>query len=94
MHDAELLQRFVREDSEAAFAELVKRHVDLVFSAARRQLGDAHLAEEVTQSVFCPPLSNSCPVEALITSPKTSADRAAWEVRSYQGPQTNGHIRQ
>jgi RNA polymerase sigma factor (sigma-70 family) len=53
MHDAELLQRFVREDSEAAFAELVKRHVDLVFSAARRLLGDATLAEEVTQSVFC-----------------------------------------
>jgi RNA polymerase sigma factor (sigma-70 family) len=53
MHDADLIREYVRNGSESAFAELVKRHVDLVFSAARRQLGDAHLAEEVTQSVFC-----------------------------------------
>ncbi len=53
MHDADLIREFVQDGSDTAFAELVKRHVDLVFSAARRQLGDAHLAEEVTQSVFC-----------------------------------------
>jgi hypothetical protein len=52
MHDADLIREFVQDGSESAFAELVKRHVDLVFSAARRQLGDAHLAEEVTQSVL------------------------------------------
>jgi hypothetical protein len=53
MHDADLIREFVQDGSDTAFAELVQRHVDLVFSAARRQLGDAHLAEEVTQSVFC-----------------------------------------
>ncbi len=51
--DAELLQRYVNERSEAAFAELVQRHVGLVYAAALRQLaGDAHLAQDVAQTVF------------------------------------------
>jgi len=53
MNDAELLQRYAESRCEAAFTELVKRHVDLVHSAALRQVGgDAQLAQDVTQSVF------------------------------------------
>lgn len=53
MDDAELLRRFAAERAQEAFAELVRRHVDFVFSAARRQTnGDAHLAQDVTQMVF------------------------------------------
>ena len=36
IEDAELLRHYATEQSEAAFAELTRRHVDLVYSAALR----------------------------------------------------------
>lgn len=51
--DSELLKRYADEKSEAAFAELVRRHLDLVYSTANRLLrGDTHLAKDVSQQVF------------------------------------------
>lgn len=51
--DSELLRRYVEEGSEPAFAELVRRHLDLVYAAALRRLGgDAHAAADVAQQVF------------------------------------------
>ena len=51
--DTALLQEYARERSEAAFSELVRRHVGLVYSAAlRRTQGDTHRAEDVAQQVF------------------------------------------
>jgi RNA polymerase sigma factor (sigma-70 family) len=52
-NDVELVRRYVTERSEAAFAELVRRYIDLVYSAALRQVfGDEQQAEDVTQVVF------------------------------------------
>ena len=50
--DQELISQFTREQSEDAFARLVNRHLNLVFSAALRQVRSPQLAEEVCQSVF------------------------------------------
>src|SRR5436189_6158722 len=51
--DSELLRRYAREGSEAAFAELVRRRIGLVYSVALRQTrGDRHRAEDATQAVF------------------------------------------
>lgn len=53
MQDAELLRSYLKDGSEEAFTELVSRYAGLVYSTASRQLGDASLAEEVSQTVFC-----------------------------------------
>ena len=46
--DASLLRDYVEKRDERAFAELVHRHLDLVYSAAlRRTRGHTHLAEEI-----------------------------------------------
>jgi RNA polymerase sigma factor (sigma-70 family) len=51
--DGQLLLRFAVEGSDDAFRELVARHIDLVYSAAVRLAGgDAHLAQDITQTVF------------------------------------------
>lgn len=52
--DQELLRRYAMTRDERAFAQLVRRHVDFVYACALRRVGgDAHLAEDVTQQVFC-----------------------------------------
>jgi RNA polymerase sigma factor (sigma-70 family) len=50
--DHDLLQAYVRERSQPAFAELVRRYIDLVYSAARRQVAGEHAAQDIAQSVF------------------------------------------
>jgi RNA polymerase sigma factor (sigma-70 family) len=52
MDDSALLRQYAENHSDEAFAALVTRHVNLVYSVARRHVGDPHQAEEVTQAVF------------------------------------------
>lgn len=50
--DSTLLREFAEQRSDAAFTELVSRHVNLVYSVAMRHTGNPHHAEEITQAVF------------------------------------------
>src|SRR5437016_2836369 len=52
LNDHELVAEFARSESEEAFAALVTRYVNLVYSAALRFAGNPHDAEEITQAVF------------------------------------------
>ncbi len=51
-NDMDLVREFARHNSEAAFTELVRRHINLVYSVARRCTGNDGDAHDVTQAVF------------------------------------------
>ncbi len=50
--DFELLKGFVHHGDQTAFAEVVRRHLDLVFATALRKIEDPGAAREVAQNVF------------------------------------------
>jgi uncharacterized protein (TIGR03435 family) len=50
--DSALLRQYAEYHSDEAFATLVTRHVNLVYSVALRHVGNPHNAEEITQAVF------------------------------------------
>jgi RNA polymerase sigma factor (sigma-70 family) len=50
--DGQLLERYVREGDEAAFAALVQRYGSLVLGVCQRVLRDSHAAEDAFQATF------------------------------------------
>src|SRR3954451_345316 len=52
LDDISLLREYVERDSQEAFAVLVARHVNKVYSIALRHTRNPHQAEEITQAVF------------------------------------------
>lgn len=52
LDDIALLRQYTEQNSEEAFAALVSRHVNKVYSVALRNTRNPHSAEEITQAVF------------------------------------------
>ena len=52
LDDISLLGEYVDHESEDAFAALVARHVNKVYSIAWRHARNPHQAEEIPQAVF------------------------------------------
>src|SRR5205085_9749919 len=71
------LHAYARTRSQDAFAQLVRRYINLVYSSARRQLRDSHLSEDVTQAVFLAlsKKASSIPHNVLLSSWLLTATR-------------------
>ena len=66
--DGQLLREYAMTNSQEAFGELVRRHINLVYSTALRQVGgDAHLAQDVAQTVFTDLARKADPLSRLPT---------------------------
>jgi RNA polymerase sigma factor (sigma-70 family) len=70
--DLDLLRRFARENSQDAFSEIVRRHLNLVHSAALRQVRSPQLAEEIAQSVFADLARDADKISGTGVSPVSS----------------------
>ncbi|MDB6024883.1 MAG: polymerase, sigma-24 subunit, subfamily [Verrucomicrobiales bacterium] len=52
LNDMDLLREYADRDSDPAFAEVVQRHINFVYSVALRYVGNSQDAQDVTQAVF------------------------------------------
>src|SRR4051812_42681282 len=81
--DTELLREFAENGSEAAFAGLVRRNLDLVYATALRHVGDSGRAEDIAQSVFIDlarKANSLCRHPALVSWLYTSTRYAALKI--------------
>ena len=89
MDDMELLREYATRHSEEAFATLVMRHIDLVYSAALRHTRNHHQAQEISQAVFvvlarkAPSLSSRAALAGWLfqTARLTAANYVRGEIR-------------
>jgi hypothetical protein len=87
--DAELLRSFARDRTEAALAEVVRRHVDLVYSGVPLETG----ARKPTSLEIRPfgnyslPGAELCPSNVLASTVSRFACLNHWEVALHIGNQ-------
>ena len=70
--DLDLLRQYAGGNSQDAFGEIVRRHLDLVYSAALRLVRSPQLAEEVAQSVFADLACNAGKISGAGVPPVSS----------------------
>jgi len=79
MSDTQLLGAYADQGQEAAFREIVRRHTDLVYASAWRQLAATAAAADITQGVFVDLARKARTVRAQLT---TESSLAGWLHRS------------
>src|SRR5215467_9075192 len=84
--DAELLREYASRGGETAFAEIVRRHTNLVYSAALRQAESAAAAGEIAQSVF---VDLARGAKGLAPRLSAEASLAGWLCRSARNQALN-----
>src|SRR5438477_1722126 len=77
--DAQLLGEYAEDGAESAFAEIVARHTNLVYSAALRQVDSPDIAVEVAQCVFIGLARSARPLSRKLAE---TASLAGWLCRS------------
>jgi hypothetical protein len=102
--DPQLLAEFCRSASDAAFAELVNRHVKLVYSTSLRLVnGDTHQAQDIAQIVFsnlarkarnlaADPLRPSSRLECIVSSRFEDLDSCSPGLSAFRGGPTWTHL--
>src|SRR5580700_9978065 len=84
--DAQLLCEYAEQGMEAAFAEIVARHTNLVYSAAFRQVCSPDIAAEVAQRVF---IGLAQGAQSLSRRLAEDASLAGWLCRSARNVSLN-----
>jgi RNA polymerase sigma factor (sigma-70 family) len=84
--DAELLREYAQGNEDAPFEELLRRHVDLVHSAALRQSDSADAAAEISQTVF---VDLARRARLLASRFQAEASLAGWLCRSARNQALN-----
>src|SRR6266508_3589731 len=84
--DAQLLREYAEHGTEAAFAEIVTRHTNLVYSAALRQVASPDIAAEIAQSVF---IGLARGARSLSSRLAENASLAGWLCRSARNTSRN-----
>ncbi len=84
--DSELLREYAEHGQEGAFAEIVNRHTNLVYSAALRQVNSPDVAAEVAQGVF---VGLARGARALCARLTEDATLAGWLCRSARNVSLN-----
>ena len=84
--DSQLLRGYAERGAEPAFAELVRRHTNLVYSAALRQAESPGAAAEITQTVFADLARRAGAIASQISA---EASLAGWLCRSARNQALN-----
>jgi len=92
--DQQLLQTYIKQNSQTAFREIVSRNGKMVYSACYRILQDSHLAEDATQEVFLILAKKASTFKPDVILGGWLYNSAVWEAKNLARSRTNTQRRE